>query len=89
MLFLAHIIITAHLGVGRTTAPKVRARQAAFLEDLEFLLDNGVHEDDIALRLGYKDRQHLRTRLMRLRRRDILDRLTRARRDDAPLGRAA
>jgi hypothetical protein len=68
---------------------KTRLSREAFLEDLEFLLDNGVSEDDITRRLNYSTREHLRTRLYRMKRQDLLDRLTRARSGDAELRRTA
>lgn len=86
---LTALAATLALAAVRPACPKVSARRAAFLEDLEFLLDNGVGEDEIMRRMGYRDRNTLRTRIHRAGRQDLADRLSVARRGDADLWRAA
>lgn len=53
-------------------------RRAAVIEDVEFLLGHGVGVDDIAPRVGYRDRDSLCTVLHRWGRSDLVERLVRS-----------
>lgn len=89
MLVLTNTTTTGAPPVVPRANGRSRLSREAILEDLVFLLDNGVGEDDITRRMGYSTREQLRTRLYRMKRQDLLDRLTRARSGDAELRRTA
>lgn len=52
-------------------------RRRAVIEDAEWLLMFRTHPEDIARRLGYKDRRNLARRLHRLGRPDLAGRIER------------